>query len=51
MAEAAFFVDTVLAGGSFEGVLSVEGSREVQAVIEAGYLSARRGQVIKVAAL
>lgn len=51
MAEASHFVNTVLADGTFEGVLGVEGSREVQAVIEAGYLSAERGQVVKVADL
>lgn len=49
--EAAFFVDTVLADGTFEGILSLEGSRQVQAVVDAGYLSAEKGQVVKVADL
>ncbi|NLX37283.1 MAG: Gfo/Idh/MocA family oxidoreductase [Chloroflexi bacterium] len=44
--EAAHFVDTVLAGGDFEGVISPEGACHVQAVIEAGYLSAEQGRAI-----
>ena len=46
-AEAAHFVDTVLAGGDFAGVLSLEGARDVQAVIEAGYVSAERGVPVR----
>ena len=46
-AEAAHFVDTVLAGGDFAGILSLEGARDVQAVIEAGYASAARGVPVR----
>ncbi len=46
-AEAAHFVDTVLAGGDFEGIISPEGACHVQAAIEAGYLSAEQGRAIR----
>jgi len=45
--EAAHFVNTVLADGDFSGIISLEGARDVQAVIEAGYLSAEQGRAIK----
>jgi predicted dehydrogenase len=45
--EAARFVNTVLQGGDFESIISPEGARDVQEVIEAAYISAERGEVVK----
>lgn len=45
--EAKRFIDTVLAGGDFESVISPEGARDVQEVIEAAYISAEKGEIVK----
>jgi len=45
--EASYFVETILAGGDFEGVIGLQGARAIQEVIEAAYLSAERGEVVK----
>jgi predicted dehydrogenase len=45
--EARRFVDTVLAGGDFEGVIGPEGSLAVQEAIEAAYMSAEQGHTVK----
>ncbi len=45
--EASYFVETILSGGDFTGVIGLEGARAVQEVIEACYLSAQRGEIVK----
>lgn len=47
MHEAEHFVNTILAGGDFEGVIGPEGSLGVQEVIEAAYMSAEQERIVK----